>query len=179
MFKALRHEKGFTLVELMMVIAIIGILAVVLIPKMGFMKDTARESGIDTNMRVVEATATGLISKYTSSEVDDFETALANKLGDNITNPFNQETVVTSVADHTDIDAENASAVIYDDGDDEVVHATDAWGAAYEDWHAIAENMRGAVAFAAYADSGQLKCDIFYYDAKGDICDSKYIKTVD
>ena len=40
-----KNRKGFTLIELMMVIAVIGILAVVLIPKISGVKDSANLAG--------------------------------------------------------------------------------------------------------------------------------------
>jgi len=51
----MRKNEGFTLVELMIVISIIAILAVVLIPKVGSMKDAARDQGVATNMNSVRA----------------------------------------------------------------------------------------------------------------------------
>lgn len=59
-----KNSKGFTLVELMIVIAVIGILALVLLPKVGSIKTTAKAAGIDTNMRMVEAIVQSKISDY-------------------------------------------------------------------------------------------------------------------
>ena len=56
----LKNKKGFTLVELMMVIAIIAVLALVLIPKMRVVKDNAEEAGQETAVRVAQA----MVSRY-------------------------------------------------------------------------------------------------------------------
>lgn len=60
----LRKRQGFTLIELMMVIAVIGILAAVLIPKIGSTKDSAKNSGVESNARQVEAQINGIIARY-------------------------------------------------------------------------------------------------------------------
>lgn len=47
------NKKGFTLIELMIVLAIIAILAIVLVPKAGQMKSQAKAVGITTNVNSV------------------------------------------------------------------------------------------------------------------------------
>lgn len=49
-----KKDEGFTLIELMIVIAVIGILAIVLVPKVGTIKTQAKSAGIDTNVRMVQ-----------------------------------------------------------------------------------------------------------------------------
>jgi prepilin-type N-terminal cleavage/methylation domain-containing protein len=51
MFKTRKTKKGFTLVELLVVIAIIAILFVVLISKVDFAADKAKEAGAQTDLR--------------------------------------------------------------------------------------------------------------------------------
>lgn len=53
--KLLRNEKGFTLVELMIVISIIAVLAVVLVPKIGSMRDSVKNQGVVSNVNNVRA----------------------------------------------------------------------------------------------------------------------------
>ncbi|MBC2579944.1 prepilin-type N-terminal cleavage/methylation domain-containing protein [Clostridium sp. DJ247] len=51
----MKKKKGFTLIELMIVLAIIAILAVVLIPKSTIFKNTSKNTGVITNVNTVKA----------------------------------------------------------------------------------------------------------------------------
>ncbi len=166
MKKLLRNKKGFTLVELMIVIAIISILALVLIPKMGFMKAAAREAGTEANMRVVEAQACALIEKGKykgTGKVAVFEADLAKKLEGKLTNPFTNSTAVGAI-DPT----KPAPAVCFSENDDGTndPYSSDTWGDNLE-------KAKGAAVFAAYystEDPEKLKCQVFYYDGDGNKC---------
>lgn len=59
-----KKDDGFTLIELMIVIAVIGILAVVLIPKISGIKDQAKLTGVETNVRSVQDYVAGQISTW-------------------------------------------------------------------------------------------------------------------
>ena len=53
MFKKLREKKGFTLIELMIVVAIIGILAAIAIPNFLKFQAKAKQSEAKTNLGAV------------------------------------------------------------------------------------------------------------------------------
>ncbi|TWH60636.1 type IV pilus assembly protein PilA [Desulfitobacterium sp. LBE] len=93
MFKR-RKDGGFTLIELMIVIAVIGILAVVLVPKMSGVKDSAKYSGVTTNVKSVEAYVVANIDRWIKTEKTktEVENLIINQFksvsGNELKNPF-------------------------------------------------------------------------------------------
>lgn len=108
----------------MIVVAVIGILAIVLLPKIGTIKTTAKSAGIDTNMRMVQAVVQSKISDYagkagTVINSVSAENTLANELvntlnnGDKIVDPFNSGASGAGVlADNTKIPGTTQAVVL-------------------------------------------------------------------
>jgi len=98
-----RKDEGFTLIELMIVIAVIGILAVVLVPKVGAIKTQAKSAGIDTNIRMVQAYAQSRITSWANVSggtaaivvASDLKSALTGGT-DLMANPFSGSTAVNN-----------------------------------------------------------------------------------
>lgn len=85
-----RNKKGFTLIELVVVIAILGILAAVAIPRFVSATDKARQSTHDANMRTIESAANMYVAEKGAPSPDpitDF-TKLSPYLKEKPVNPW-------------------------------------------------------------------------------------------
>lgn len=110
------YHKGFTLIELMIVLAIIAILAVVLVPKAGQMKDSARNSGITTNVNSVRGILEAkVVDTNYLGQYNNISNLLKNTyIGNNaLTNPFNanSKTVDNAGYDATRTDVPSADSI--------------------------------------------------------------------
>lgn len=92
--KKFAQKKAFTLIELIVVIAIIGVLAAILIPTMNGFVDQARTATANANARTVYSIATAeytfvtlnggtvpAAGDYTSAGTSAYETAVKAQLG--------------------------------------------------------------------------------------------------
>lgn len=98
-----KRKKGFTLIELMIVLAVIAILAIVLVPKIGSTKKEARNAGVTTNVRAVQAYLENKLDSYNGTLPD--AATLAGNLQTNFTddksmvNPFTKSNKFASDKD--------------------------------------------------------------------------------
>ena len=67
--KVNQKRKAFTLVEILIVVAVIGILFVTLVPRIDFAGDKARETGVKTDFRSFELAAEQILREEMENAV--------------------------------------------------------------------------------------------------------------
>ena len=91
-----RNEKGFTLIELMIVVVIIGILAAIAIPNFIAMQDRAKEGSTKANMHTMQLSAEDYGVQYDGAYAGTAaQVALllpGQPPGSNFKNPFDKTT---------------------------------------------------------------------------------------
>ncbi|MEJ1518115.1 prepilin-type N-terminal cleavage/methylation domain-containing protein [Bacillus cereus] len=110
--QSFKNQKGFTLVEILVVIVIIGILFVLLLPRLDFANDKARQSGVKTDLRAFQTAAEGYLKETAGQNIS--QSGLNTYLDKALQNPTASTTVIST-------------AVVAGDSSEK-----DPWGTAYK-----------------------------------------------
>lgn len=177
------NHKGFTLIELMIVVFIISILAVVLIPKGNYAENEARMSGLNTNLNTVQGVVHALLPYYSTTEGRKLEEAICNKINNQIAtntvkyddrldsevvNPITTGKGMVEYTFLTDDNKESAAIVYYaGDSDEDYLWKTNTQR----------ERLRGAVMVSVYVEKGQFQVKLYPFDNLGYVME-KRIRTV-
>lgn len=139
------RKKKFTLLELLAVVSIIAFIAVVIVPKIGGVKDGAKVAGVDTNLRMVNAYVQSVVHNYDASKVTLFEDELKDSFTEeDLVNPFTRGKGIVNRSEM----ATKKGAIFTDTADNTKASVTSTW----EGSPSKRAELAGSVLVAAYPD---------------------------
>ncbi|MGE5403459.1 MAG: Tfp pilus assembly protein FimT/FimU [Candidatus Saccharibacteria bacterium] len=182
MRQRLRTQRGFSLIELTIVVFIISLLIFIFIPKSENVKNQAKIAGVDANMNSVHAVIQGMIFNYSPRDGGRLETDLVRKINtlppganpDEATSKYqNPVTGGSGMAPWSQLtdDAQNsvsAALTYYPGGGNE--DAT--WRA-----NRVYPRLRGTIMISAFSADGTLVVKLYPFDERGMIMKDR-IRTI-
>ena len=92
-YKALNNDKGFTLIELIVVIAVLGILATVVLPRIGGITTKAKTAADIATIKTINNSIEIYISESGDDDISDLDTTTATDLIDDLQSGITVSTV--------------------------------------------------------------------------------------